>query len=305
MDPKDFIKRLWEFLESKSFSSPEEIDRAIKEFVEKNAPLEVFCGLSLYKMLRLLNFPFDSPDVVSFNTNALPPLDAPFVRLFILLVNGIHDAKGLKATATGNLPRDFCRELERNYLPEEDLKFFSRDMFPIMREQDFPDLHRVRVIAEMAGYIRKYKRRFVLTKKGKKLIERGFTIDDYFEFLKTFTLKYNWAYFDFYEEIDIIQDSFLFTLYLLQIFGSEFRPKEFYANKFLTAFSHTLKKILPESRVDKVTEEEIKDAYTHRAINLFAIFWGFAETEKKLPYLGRFIENVRKTNFLDELINFT
>jgi len=304
MDPKDFIKRLREFLESKNFSSLEEINWTIKEFIEmeNNTPLEKFCGLSPYKMWRLVNFPFDSPDVISFNTNALPPLDAPFVKLFILLIKGIHDAKGLKATVAGNLPRDFCRELERTYLPEEDLKFFSRDKFPIIREQDFPDLHRVRVVAEMAGYIRKYKKRFVLTERGRKLVERSFTIDNYSHLFKTFALKYNWAYFDFFDEIDIIQDSFLFTLYLLQIFGNEFRSKEFYANKFSAAFSLILKSIPPDSRFDTSTEKEIKNAYIHRAINLFAIAWGFAKTEKNLPYSGRFSENVRKTNFLDEFI---
>mgnify|MGYP000051548449 CR=1 FL=1 len=306
MDILDFMKKLREYLKDKEFHSFEELNQAIEKFIEKEnqTPFEKFCGLSPYKMMRFLYFPFDSPDVVSFDINILPPLDAPFVRLFVLLINGIHETKSLKATATGNLPRNFCRELEKAYLSEADFKFLLRDKFSIMKEQDFFDLHRVRIIAEMAGYIKKYKKRFILTKRGKNVIAKGFTIDDYLHLLKTFTLRFNWAYFSILEEIDIVQDSFLFTLYLLQTFGNKFRPKKFYADKFITAFSHVLKNIRPHTRFTSIFEKIIRDTYIWMAIDLFAVAWGFAETKEKSVYLSRFNKYVRKTSFLDEFIEF-
>jgi len=305
MDISDFEKRLIEYLKGKKFSSPEDLIQAIMRFIhiENQTPLEEFCGLSPYKMTRLLYFPFNSPDVVSFNLDVPPPLEAPFVKLFILLINGIHNAGVLKATAKGNLPRDFCRELEKHYLSEEELKFLSRDRFPIMREHDFLELHKVRVIAEMSGYMKNYEKKFILTGRGKKLIKNGFTMDDYFHLFKTFTWKYNWAYFDFYGEVDedIVQDSFLFTLYLLQTFGDEFRPKEFYADKFVDAF---LEAFPPEYVSDPEFREVIKDIYVHRALDRFAVGWGFAETTKEWTCFRSIHEFVKKTGFLDEFIKF-
>jgi hypothetical protein len=59
---------------------------------------------------------------------------------------------------------------------------------------------------------------------------------------RSLIFEYNWAYFDIFGEMDIVQDSFLFTLYLLKTFG-KFRSKKFYADKFVSGFSHILEKI--------------------------------------------------------------
>jgi hypothetical protein len=306
MENSDFMKKIKEFLKGKKFESIEEANRALWEFIEKlnNTPLEEFCGLSPNKMTDILNFPFDSPDVVSFNMNVSPPFDSPFVTIFILLINGIHKGCGIKVTCTGNLSRNFCREIEKAYLTEEDFKFILRDKFPIMKEQDSIEIHIVRIISEMAGYIRKYKNKFILTKKGEKIITDGFKIDDYLHLLKIFTLRYNWAYTDLYGKIDIIQDSFLFTLYLLQKFGDKFRPKSFYADRFFTAFENSLRDILREIRTPFPSVKEVKDAYIHRAINRFAIFLGFAEAPDKSFNKGIFHKDVKKTDFLDNFIKF-
>ena len=307
MGISNFEKRLQEFLKDKRFESIEEASKSLREFIDKenHTPLEEFCGISPYKMMKLLYFPFNTPDVVNFDVNVSPPLDAPFVRIFILLINGLHKTGGIKTTIKGNLPRDFCRELENAYLAKEDFKFLLREKFPIMKEEDSLELHRVRIITEMAGYIRKYKNRFILTKKGEKIIINGFRTDDYLHLVKTFTLQYNWAYYDLYGEVNIIQDSFLFTLYLLQNFGDEVRPKKFYADKFFTAFGDILKDTTPDLKYTLPPEEEIKNLYIHRAVDWFAIFLGFAETPEKSFHTSIFHKDVRKTNFLDRFIKFS
>jgi len=307
MEPSEFLKRLIAYLMSKNFNSAEELLGEIEKFiyVDKDTPLEEFCGITPYKMMRILYFPFESPDVVSFNSDIPPPIDAPFIRLFILLINGINEAGGLKATAKGNLPRDFCREIEMKYRSEEELKFIGRDRWPLLREHEFLELHKVRVLAWMAGYIKNYKKRFVLTGKGKRLIKDGFTMDDYISLFKTFVWEYNWAYYDFYDEVVFIQISFLFTLYLLHTFGDEYRPKDFYADKFLTAFPKVLEDAPEEPLWCSTPEERIKEIYIHRAIDRFAIPWGFAEIEEKWKeFVSLRGAPVRKTDFLDQFVKF-
>jgi len=307
MDLSEFLKGLIKSIREGKITTVEKLLQEIEKVlhVEMDTPVEDFCGITPYKMMRLLYYPFESPDVVTFITNIPPPLDAPFVRLFILLLNGIHEAGGLKATAKGYLPRDFCREIEKRYYSEEGWKLLGRERFPLLKEVEFLHLHKVRVLASMAGYIGNYKKRFVLRERGKKVVKNGFTMEDYFHLFKTYVWKYNWAYYDFYEEVELVQTSFLFTLYLLQIFGHVYRPKRFYAEKFLTAFPEVLEQFQEDAEWGLEPENQIKDIYIRRAINEFALGWGFAESPERADIPFTFIhDTVRKKDFLDRFIKF-
>ncbi len=171
MNPREeFNKALEEFMKGKVFQSLEEAQAALKEFTHRynQRPVEDFCGLSAYEMHALLYRPFTSPDFVKFNLDASPPLEAPFVKLLLMLLRGIGaEPDGLKTTAKGNLPRAFCRKLDEDYYSEEARKNLSRDRYPIMKEVDFWELHIVRIVAKMAGFIKKYKKDLSLPEREK------------------------------------------------------------------------------------------------------------------------------------------
>ena len=103
-------------MESGGLSSRDEAQKLLSDFMNRknSAPLADFQGLSSAQMYRFLYFPFDSPDLVRFADNINPPLDTPVIRLLSLLIDAIGE-KGLKATATGNLPQKFCRESARAF----------------------------------------------------------------------------------------------------------------------------------------------------------------------------------------------
>ena len=113
---------LRELLKGQSFGSLDEANAFLSRHMRQRnqASSDDFHGLSPEQMHRFLHFPFDSPALINFPA----PLDitpqAPIMTLFNLLVNAVGD-EGLKATATGNLPRNFCREAALNYLGEEEL----------------------------------------------------------------------------------------------------------------------------------------------------------------------------------------
>ena len=65
-------------------------------------------------MHRFLHFPFETPDLVTFSPCLDITPEAPILTLFSLLTDAIDD-DGLKTTATGNLPRNFCREVARAF----------------------------------------------------------------------------------------------------------------------------------------------------------------------------------------------
>lgn len=297
-------KAINEFLRSRQFSSIEEAQAALDDFLWRlnRTPHEEFCGLSSYHMRAFLRYPFSSPHVVRFNLKARPPLEAPLVRLLILLLGEIaREPQGLKTTAKGNLPRDVCRRLDEEFHTEKSKRFRLRDKFPIMQEEDFRYLHAVRLVAEMAGFIRRYKKRFILTKLGREIVKNGITMEHYYRLFQTYTLDFNWAYMDFFDELPIIQESFIFTLYLLKLYGDEYREEDFYAGLFIRAFPSVLKQV---NHCVNTPEDEVKLVYKIRSLQEFAVGLGFAEKEEKDFFLSRLKTEVRKAAFLDEFIEF-
>ena len=83
---------------------------AERVFQQRNLrPRDEFCGLSADQMYSFLYVPFDSTEIVSFSDNFPNPPEAPAFALVSLLADECGD-NGLKATAKGYLPAQFCRE---------------------------------------------------------------------------------------------------------------------------------------------------------------------------------------------------
>src|SRR3546814_19281633 len=94
--------------------------------MQNQRPREEFHGLSPEQMHRILNQPFNSPELARFPEllNSMPA--APILQLFELLTDAIGD-DGLKPTAKGNLPRNICREAAQAYWGAERSKNNTRD----------------------------------------------------------------------------------------------------------------------------------------------------------------------------------
>ncbi len=260
-------------------------------------PLVEFSGLSPEQMHRFLDFPFSSPGIASFAEELDCQPESPVMKLFSLLANAIG-SDGLKATAKGNLPRQFCQEAAKTYWEMYPDKALSGG---ISTEQDFFDLHTVRIVAGMAGLIRKYKDRFILTKKCRLAIENGMG-GVYLELFRTYTQKFNWAYRDRYQDLAIVQRSFLYTLYLLHKYGGEFRPPEFYMEKFIQAFPMALAEAL--DRPYATSEKTVGRCYAFRSLEGFAEFFGLVEVKVlSKEFLARKYE-IKKSPLLDALVIF-
>ena len=232
----EVMDKLRELLKGQSFASLEEANAFLGQYMQQRsqAPIDDFHGLSSEQMHRLLHFPFETPQMVTFPSRLDIAPEAPIMTLFGLLADAIGE-EGLKATATGNLPRNFCREAALAFLGEEGYREKTR-YGGINTEPDFPELHVTRLVAELAGLVRKYKGKFILGRECRKLLAEQGSSGIYPRLFRAFAREYNWGYRDRYEDFSIIQQSFLFTLYLLQRFGAEWQTSAFYADNFLRAF---------------------------------------------------------------------
>jgi hypothetical protein len=290
-------------LEAVQFSSLEDVQVELDKLMQakNNAPLDEFHGLSSAQMYRFLYFPFDSPDLVRFSSTLNPPSDVPVVRLFSLLITAIGD-KGLKTTATGNLPREFCRESARAFWGEEKYRIRTQ-IFSIRTEPEFQEMHALRIVAELAGILRKYKGKFILAAKYRKVLAESGPGAVYFELFKAYVQKFNWGYLDGFPELDFPRQSFFFTLYLLRKYGGKTRLQTFYEDIFIKAFPQLLDKV--DERPYMSAEETVRLAYSQRSLADFAVFFGLIEyTPTSEDYLNRKYE-VRKLPLLDQLLTCT
>jgi hypothetical protein len=238
-------------------------------------PLDEFHGLSPESMHRMLHFPFASPEIVLFPDVLDTSPTAPIVTLFGMLVEAIG-AEGLKPTATGKLPQKFCRAAALAYWGEEVYRENTR-FGGINREEDFFDLHIVRLVAELAGLIRKYKGRFILSRNCRVLLGGNGLAAIYPRLFTAYVEQFNWSYRDRHPELRFIQTAFLFTPYLLMRYGDTWRSHEFYEDNFQRAFPMLLNE-LPRHQFF-TPEEEIRRCYTWRTLVHFVGFFGLAAVE--------------------------
>jgi hypothetical protein len=168
------------------FESLEEINAyAARLANERNRwALAEFCGLSPEQMAQLLYRPFDSPETVQFSTDIEASSDTRIMRIFTALAEAVGES-GLKPTAKGNLPLKFCKTLAQELLQDDndDRSFYLR-YGGIRSEIDFEELHCIRLVAGLAGLVRKYRGKFVLTGKCRKLLAKGDSGSIYFELFK-------------------------------------------------------------------------------------------------------------------------
>ncbi len=262
-----------------------------------------FQGLSPEQMHRALYFAFDSPDVFQFSDLVPRDAAAPVLTLAGYIVNAIEE-KGLKLTAKGNLPQKLCKEAASEYwqdLPLDDI----HHRIKVNKEEDFFDLHVTRLLLQLSGFLRKSKGRLFITKKCRQLIEDNGVPGLYPVLLQYYCQQFNWSYRDGYDELAFIQQSSLFSIYLLQRYGDEWKPFGFYEDCFIQAFPMLLDEV--ESSPYCSSDERVRRCYSLRTLENYLQYFGLAEVEKeKMAGEKPFSYNrrIRVQPLLDKAVQF-
>ncbi|VAW99557.1 hypothetical protein MNBD_GAMMA23-1874, partial [hydrothermal vent metagenome] len=261
-----------------------------------------FLGLSSEQVYRMLNFAYDTPELFQFAEQLPIEPDAPILMLMQGIISAIDD-KGLTATkARGGLPQKLCREIWDDYS-----KLYADDTFTsfhkVNKEDDFFELHVTRVILELAGFLRKTKGRFYLTKKYQKIASKSGLKGLYPIIFKIYCREFNWGYWDRYNDVPFIQQSFLFTLYLLKQYGEKMTFTSVYEDDFLRAFPMVIDEM--EGSSYSTPEEDLRRCYYSRACKCFLVFFGLAELEvikDDKHYDHKY--KIKKTPLFDAVVHF-
>ncbi len=292
-------------LAGQNFASIEEAEAFAEQLMQQRnqTPLDDFSGLSPEQVYQLLYFPFDSPSLLTFPSVLESTPAAPILTLFDLLVDAIGE-QGLKSTAKGNLPQKFCRAAALGFWGEDGYRHHTR-FGGINKEEDFYELHCTRVVAELAGLLRKRKGLFILSSDCRKLLADGGLAAIYPRLLRAYVVEFNWAYGDGYgEELHFIQRAFAFSLYLLDRYGDEPRPHSFYEERFIRAFPTVIDEVEPRPYFEPL--EQVRSCYTLRTLVSFAQFLGLAAVtavEERQLYPRNY--QIRKLPLLSAAARFT
>lgn len=274
-----------EHVAGQSFDSLADLEAQASSFFQQRneQPIDDFMGLSADQMDKILSVGFESPELLHFAASPSAGLEAPVLLLANEIIQAIDD-NGLKLTARGNLPRVLCQHaaevFKAQYRYDDRLAITS-----VNKEDDFFELHVTHILLKEAGLIRSVKGRLVLSAKCKKLIGVEKQVEALYGILfQGYCQKFNWSYRDGYPELGFVQQSALFTVYLLSILGDEWQSVDVYAQRYLQAFPMVLDEMTAEDYASPAVQ--FGHFYHFRILQGFLQYMGLAEVESGDPVRG-------------------
>jgi len=275
------------------------IDAAVEQV--NTAILDDFDGLIPRQMHEMIGSPMTSCPLIGFPATRQYQPTAPILDVVTLLLTRLGE-KGHKATANGNLPRQFCREVLKAYFGDEYAEVYKYG--EPQKETDASRLHRARLLCVIGRLLALSKSRWRVTKKGSKLLAEESPIDLYVFLLEVFVKKYNWAYGGRVGEFPILQAAAGFIARLLSRHGDQWRDVHWYAERIMTAFPQMLDEV---DRLGPHAEIALRSTIVTRALFAFLQDFGlgvprkFSRRSDPVPNLGT---QIQKTPLLDALFRF-
>ncbi len=132
-----------------------------------------------------------------------------------MLLGALHERGGTKATAAGNLNRGFVAEM----MEQLDLGRFTaediRKVNKVVYEEDVWELHIARVVAELAGLLRRHSGTFRIVQKRVHLLEDEQAGSLYRLLFLTFFRRFNLSYLDHMAETPLVKDTIPIPLFMV------------------------------------------------------------------------------------------
>ncbi|KPP99728.1 MAG: hypothetical protein HLUCCA01_06785 [Bacteroidetes bacterium HLUCCA01] len=267
-----------------------------------NQPIPEFDGYSTYEMAWILFNPIqpDSPMHLNPLTEDLIRR-IPMLNVALFLMNMLHDSGEIKLTATGNLPLKLVKAMhEMAQVPDERL---DTGMSKIRSQQDVILVDLLRALLDFARLTKKRHNKLSLTRAGQKLLNNPDALLR--TLLLTHGFEFPWSHYDYYDNEEVGQFGWAFSLRILALYGGEPREDRWYARRYFTAFPEHYPQESLET-IDTVDWNPIVSCYATRTFNHFAMMYGLVTYTRGpfRPGFGRQKEFFQATALLHELFYF-
>jgi len=285
------------------FESLEEVQAVVDKFYEtkNNASQPEFLGFSPSQMYRILHRPLEEiSDIVHFDTEFDSDLllSIPVVKNSFIFLQTMADMRRVKATSKGNLSLAFVKTVFNA------IRFDSPMKRQLITSEESTEIFYLRHFLVLCGWVKKQKGYFSLTKKGEKIVDKGFNGDAYFHLFQRFTRKYNWGFADGYPEAWIIQGSYIFSLYLVHQLATDLTDSQELADKFVDAYPMALEDFVEKDSYG-TPEDELSRCFSIRFLERFCLYFGLIEIKReKIDNSWREKLYIKKSNFYDKFVHW-
>ena len=262
-----------------------------------NRPIDDFENYSPNEMTYVLYDIFHENSVVGFQDSPSQEIlnQIPFLSQVNYLLKIVEKQGEIKLTNKGFLPTKIVSDIYNQGFIKDEL--IESKIGKLYKETDSDIITLTRIISELAGLLRKSKGKLTLTKKAKEVLNEKKEFELFKIIFIAFTGKFNWGYFDLYENESVGQLGFGFTLILLEKYGDVYHTNNFYSEKYLKAFPFFKEEVKPSYWT---IEEEINSCYSLRTFERFLFYFNFIEFKNKKRRLESY--EIKKTKVLDEII---
>jgi hypothetical protein len=266
--------------------------QGISDFVEYSPTdmhiilYDTFGENSPIKLLQLSDSDFDA---------------VPLFNMIKYLLQIIEREGELRLTAKGFLPTKVVAEIySKKFITEEIIELGIGKLY---KETDSIAINLSRLLAVLSGIVKKVKNKLSLTRKGREILADNQKLLE--TIFITYTTKFNWSYYDEYQNTPIGQFGLGFTLILLSKYGKEERLDDFYAEKHFKAFPNLLQTV--KTVIYKTQIEEAKACYSIRTFDMFLYYFGLINVTKndKVDFKKNriiFEKYITKTDLFDKFI---
>ena len=286
MDPK--LKSSIDKILEKNPNIPiDELDKKIQIIVNEhnNTIIDDFQSLSPQQMYDLLYKDWGE-NIISINPQKLDGSDVPFIQQIRYFINLVNNSKEVKLTNRGYLPPSIVKDIYRQ-------KFISDMMIELgttklTKETDVDNIVVMKIVCLASGLIKKRQNKISLTQNAIKKIYSNNFFNKIFEIVFK---KFNWAYFDPFDDEPIGQFGNNYTLYLLHKYGDKWKKDISYAKLYFKEF--------PESKLKDDGYRSLEICYIVRTFRNILKPFGFVEYENKKIDIG----NIKATDLFRKYIN--
>jgi hypothetical protein len=247
-----------------------EIEKLIQKY--NTAGQRDFEGLSPEQMWGLL-YSDCGENLIKLKDNK--GLDIPLIKQISYYLNIVNASGEIKLTRAGNLPPSIVKEIySQKFVPDI---IIDTGITKLTKETDSMSVELTNILCRHGRLIKKREGKISLTAVGKRILATENFLP---VILKTFCSKFNWAYFDVFEDTMIGQFGCYYSIYLLNKYGDTRQESLFYANKYFRA--------LFKDRVGINTEHH--HWYVIRTFDRFLKYFGFLEHYDENKFVTRYIK---------------
>jgi len=132
------------------------------------------------------------------------------VRAFL---QAVEEWEGAPTTAAGNLTRAFVEHMLERLSLKPGYLAMMRQVCKVINESDIWALHIARVVCQIGKLLRKYKKRFVLTRKARELLPEDRAGALYHHLFHTMFREFNLDYISHWADVPTIQATLPYELY--------------------------------------------------------------------------------------------